>query len=146
MLISIKISRNLVFLGSDKPRMLFFLLINVKMPTIVGILTFVSRKNSMLSWVEHEKSFIASGLIWICNVCLDLSQCVKSYGSSLAVLLRFWLSIFVLRELRSHNTKWKRATWILTVQAGSNTNSLFPGVCKAIFPYCNTPSRGLCAG
>ena len=32
------------FLGSDKPRMLFFLLINVKMPTIVGILTFMSRK------------------------------------------------------------------------------------------------------
>ena len=26
-----------LFLGSDKPRMLFFLLIHVKMPTIVGI-------------------------------------------------------------------------------------------------------------
>ena len=50
-----------LFLGSDKPRMLFFPLINVKMPTIVGILTFVSRKNFMLSWVEHEKSFITSG-------------------------------------------------------------------------------------
>ena len=37
------------FLGSDKPRMLFFLLINVKMPTIVGILTFMSRENFMLS-------------------------------------------------------------------------------------------------
>ena len=35
--------------GSDKPRMLFFLLINVKMPAIVGILTFMSRKNFMLS-------------------------------------------------------------------------------------------------
>ena len=46
------------FLGSDKPRMLFFPLINVKMPTIFGILTFMSRKNFMLSWVEHEKSFI----------------------------------------------------------------------------------------
>ena len=31
-------------LGSDKPRTQFFLLINVKMPTIVGILTFMSRK------------------------------------------------------------------------------------------------------
>ena len=30
-------------------------------PTIVGILTFMSRKNFMLSWVEHEKSFITSG-------------------------------------------------------------------------------------
>ena len=31
-----------------KPRILFFQLINVKMPTIVGILTFMSRKNFML--------------------------------------------------------------------------------------------------
>ena len=30
-------------------RMLFFLLLNVKMPTTVGILTFMSRKNLMLS-------------------------------------------------------------------------------------------------
>ena len=37
------------FLGSDKPRILFFLLINVKMPTIVGILTFMCGKNSMFS-------------------------------------------------------------------------------------------------
>ena len=37
------------FLGSDKSRMLFFLLKNVKMPTFVGILTFLSRKNFMLS-------------------------------------------------------------------------------------------------
>ena len=38
------------FFGSDKPRMLFFPLINVfKMPTIVGILTFMSRKNFVLS-------------------------------------------------------------------------------------------------
>ena len=43
------------------PRMLFFPLINVKMPTIAGILTFMSRKNFMLSRVEHEKSFITSG-------------------------------------------------------------------------------------
>ena len=43
------------------PRMLFFLLINVKMPTIVGILTFMSRKNFMLNSIEHEKSFITSG-------------------------------------------------------------------------------------
>ena len=39
-----KISRNSTFLGLDKPRMLFFLLKKVKMPTIVGILTVMSRK------------------------------------------------------------------------------------------------------
>ena len=36
------------FSGPGLPRMLFSLLINVKMPTIVGILTFMSRKNFML--------------------------------------------------------------------------------------------------
>ena len=35
------------------------MLINVK--TIVGILTFMSRINFVLRWVEHEKSFITSG-------------------------------------------------------------------------------------
>ena len=33
----------------------FFLLINVKMPKIVGILTFMSRKNSILGLSEPEK-------------------------------------------------------------------------------------------
>ena len=37
------------FSCSDKPEMLFFPLINVKMPTIVGILTFMSRKKFILS-------------------------------------------------------------------------------------------------
>ena len=31
------------------------------MPTIVGILTFMSMINIVLSWVEHEKSVITSG-------------------------------------------------------------------------------------
>ena len=39
----------IIFLNSGKPRMLFFLLINVKMPTIVGMLIFISRKHFMLS-------------------------------------------------------------------------------------------------
>ena len=37
-----------LLLGLAKPRMLFFLLMNVKMPTIVGILTFMSWKNFTL--------------------------------------------------------------------------------------------------
>ena len=32
----------------------YFLLINVKMPSVVGILTFMSRKNSILSSSEPE--------------------------------------------------------------------------------------------
>ena len=37
------------YAGSDKQRMLFFLLIIVKMTTNVGILTLMNRKNFMLS-------------------------------------------------------------------------------------------------
>ena len=37
------------------------MLINVKMPMIVGILTFMSRINFMLRSVEYEKSFMTSG-------------------------------------------------------------------------------------
>ena len=37
------------FLGSDKPKMPFFVLINIKMLIIVGILIFMSRKKSMLN-------------------------------------------------------------------------------------------------
>ena len=36
--------------------MKFYLLINVKMPTIVGIFTFMSRKNSILNLSEPEKN------------------------------------------------------------------------------------------
>ena len=39
----------------------FIMLINVKMPTSVGILTFMSRMNLVLSLVEHERSFITLG-------------------------------------------------------------------------------------
>ena len=51
--------------------MLFFLLIHVKMPTIVGILTFMSRKNFMLSQVEHKKSFTTSGPGCCCSESFD---------------------------------------------------------------------------
>ena len=39
--------------------MKFFLLINVEMPTIVGILTFMSRKNSILGLCEPEKCLVS---------------------------------------------------------------------------------------
>ena len=50
------------FLALSLSDVVFIMLINVKMPTIVGILTFMSRINFMLSLVEHGKSFITSGL------------------------------------------------------------------------------------
>ena len=49
------------FLVVSLADVVFIMLVNVKMPTIVGILTFMSRINFVLSWVEHGKSFIALG-------------------------------------------------------------------------------------
>ena len=46
---------NKTFSCSTQLSMKFFPLINVKMPTIVGILTFMSRKNGILSLSEPEK-------------------------------------------------------------------------------------------
>ena len=42
------IKKFIFFSRSDKHKMLFFMLINVKITTIVGILTFINRKNFML--------------------------------------------------------------------------------------------------
>ena len=39
------------------------MLINVKMPTIVDILTFMSMINFVVSLVEYEKSFITRSLV-----------------------------------------------------------------------------------
>ena len=49
------------FLALSLSDVVFIMLINVKTPTIVGILTFMGRINFVLSWVEHEISFISSG-------------------------------------------------------------------------------------
>ena len=45
-----------LFSCSTQLSMKFFLLINVKMPTIVGILTFMSGKNSILVLSEPKRS------------------------------------------------------------------------------------------
>ena len=77
MLISIKNQEIWLVVGSDKPRMLFSLFKNVKMPTIIGILTFISRKNFMLIWVEHEKNFYNLGA-WCgcyCDVVIVVNIC-----------------------------------------------------------------------
>ena len=48
------------FFAFSHSDVVFIVLINVKMQTVVGILSFMSRLNFVLSWVEHEKSFITS--------------------------------------------------------------------------------------
>ena len=49
------------FVALSLSDVVFIRLINVKMPTFVGILTIMSRINFLLSRVEHEKSFITPG-------------------------------------------------------------------------------------
>ena len=46
-----------MFLALSLSDAVFIMLINVKMPTTVGILTFMTRINFVLSWVEHEKFY-----------------------------------------------------------------------------------------
>ena len=48
-----------LFSCSTQLSMEFFLLINVKMPTVVGILTFISGKNSILGLSEPNISQIS---------------------------------------------------------------------------------------
>ena len=49
------------FLALSLSEVVFIMLINVKLPSIVGILTFMSRINFVLSRVEHGKRFITLG-------------------------------------------------------------------------------------
>ena len=46
------------FLALSPSNVVFIMLLNVKMPTVVGILTFMSRINFLLSRVGHDNSFI----------------------------------------------------------------------------------------
>ena len=49
--------------GFGRRGLSFVLLVNVGMPTIVGILAFMSGINFMLGWAENERSFVSSGPI-----------------------------------------------------------------------------------
>ena len=52
-----------LFLTFKRLDIVFIHLISAKMPTIVGILTVISRINFMLIWVEHDKKFY---ILWAC--------------------------------------------------------------------------------
>ena len=78
--------------------MLFFLFINVKMPTIVGILTFMSMKNSMLNSLEHEKSFITSGTgacVWVSFFGLNIN-----YSKSTFRQIILYVAIYLLLMMK----------------------------------------------
>ena len=68
------------------------------MPTVVGILTFMSKKNFMLSRVEHESFFVTSGLVyglrWGCTLCL------WSLSNMNYIILESWSIRAFLSELQ----------------------------------------------
>ena len=53
-----KMLKNKAFLASKLSNVFFVMLINVKMQTLVGILTFMSMIHFMHTSIEHEKSLI----------------------------------------------------------------------------------------
>ena len=60
LLIKTKLLRNTTFFAFKLSDIAYNMLINVQMPTIVRILTFMSMIDFVLSLVVHEKSFINS--------------------------------------------------------------------------------------
>ena len=58
----------------------FIMLLNVKMPTTVGILTFMSRINFMLSIVEHEKFYNLGAVFYkIIRISKHISAIIKRF-------------------------------------------------------------------
>ena len=73
--------------------MKFFLLINVKMPTItiVGILTFMNRKNSILGLSEPEKKLnylIITSIKISCSakLCMKISYNLRAWFNGILVV------------------------------------------------------------
>ena len=95
MLIYIKYLEIKAFSGSGKPRIQIFLLINVEMPTVVGILTFIIRKNVMLAelsmkFVTNQEAAVSSLLALKVNIHLQntRSWCLFQW------VLKFYLILF----------------------------------------------------
>ena len=61
LLIKTKMLKIKTFLAFKRSDVVFTMIINVKTPTIVGILTIMGTINVMLTWVEHEKGCITLG-------------------------------------------------------------------------------------
>ena len=85
----------------------FILLINVKMPTVVGILTFTSRINFMLIWVEHQKSLITLGpgfYVYCFLVALSFKYLHSGYFSCFCFCLPLFYSKLTFSKSSFRNT------------------------------------------
>ena len=76
------------------------------MPKIVGILTFMSRKDFMINWVEHEKSFIPRGPIL--HQLQEFPK-IRLYNKSSQIPLEFemYFSLIVKQNFSIDINEWK---------------------------------------
>ena len=83
----------------------FFLTFSKKEFAIVSNLRFISRTNFMLSWLEHEKSFITAGPV----SCLQLRQILRgsmSYGTLKVLICLHILAVWSTPILSTYTITW----------------------------------------
>ena len=76
-----------IFLSFNHSGAVFIMLINVKMPTIVGILKFISMINFMLRWVKHEKFY---------NIGTCFQRCYRDNTTTISTLDLLYLYLYIL--------------------------------------------------
>ena len=104
------------------------------MPTIVGILTFMSMINFMLSWGDHEKSFITSrpgswtlvstGFCYLSHFCTFAAQASKQAATQWNYRTKFWspssILVYAGGESSRETAQKRRLIWVLTARRWSN--------------------------
>ena len=95
-----------LFSCSTQLSMKCFLLININMPTIVGILTFISRKNSILGLPEFKK--IIYSYLWTlrisCSVEFSMEKVLYPWAwFSGWVIFLSGCTYWIFREIALHN-------------------------------------------
>ena len=123
------------FLALSLSYIAFIMLINVKMPTTVGILTFMSMINFVLNWVEHGKCFITSGH-GIETVCYGLSVRISTlcmlgnFSCFCCTLLAFFKIIFFRKIFQEHSKsiKWFGFRFWWTFSLSWSVSKLFAKV------------------
>ena len=88
------------------------MLINMKMPTNVGFVIFISRENYMLSWVEYEKSFIRSGLVIPYLYYVNKHTNRESPDQILQMPSLFWAFIVRIQMYGIRNSLLELSTWL----------------------------------
>ena len=95
--------------------MKFFLLINVKMPTIVGILTFMSGKIAFYAYLSLKKpNFLIFLYLWAFKISFSTELSMESFITSwpdeiiLSLLYAFAIRGFLLVDIYKYFCQFKR--------------------------------------